>query len=97
MDYKIANDLRGNTMIEKRKAKYFMYDDKHHDLYFVWEDGSKVSFIQNDFTVKTIDIFTGEEYETATCILTMDEPNVRYEIPNEKISFIVFNVIRADR
>ena len=96
MDFTAVYDFRNSGYVKRTKAKYLMFDDKCHDLYFVYEDGSRVSFIQNDYPIKKIEILSGDEISTAEVVLTMDEPNVRYGMP-ENVSFIRWTVVRAAR
>ena len=73
-----------------------MFDDKHYDLYFISPDGSRVSFIQNDYPIVKIEMLYGDDYNTAETVLIMSEPNVNYDLP-EQVSWIRWTVIRADR
>jgi hypothetical protein len=96
MEATIVYDFRESNYIKKLKAKYVLFDDKYHDLYFIYADGSRVSFIQNDYPIVKIEMLYGDEYETAEVVLSMEEPNWQYDIP-ENISWIRWTVTRPDR
>lgn len=96
MEFVAVYDFRNSRYIQRANAKYVEFDDKHHDLYFVYEDGSRVSFIQNDYPIIKIEMLYGDDLNTAEVVLTMSEPNVKYELPPQ-VSWIKWTVSRPDR
>ena len=96
MEFIAVYDFRNSGYLQRTTAKYVEFDDKNHDLYFVYEDGSRVSFIQNDYPIIKIEMLSGDDYNAAEVVLTMDEPNARYELPSQ-VSWIKWTVSRPAR